>query len=241
MMRPYVIINCAMSADGKIALPSRRQTRISCDEDIERVQRLRSSCDAILVGIGTVLQDDPGLLVKEKYLKRQELPLRIVLDSRGRTPPSAKVVSAGARTLIVTTEAAERRDWGGGVEQLRLGPGPRVPLPPLLDELARRGVRRLLVEGGEEVIGSFVAGRLFDRFIIYIGSVVLGGHGPTPAGGEGAASLEEATRLKLLKVRRLGDGVLLEYEPAPQGNVVGRETVSETDSRPPRGRGPIRR
>ncbi|MGQ9582097.1 MAG: 2,5-diamino-6-(ribosylamino)-4(3H)-pyrimidinone 5'-phosphate reductase [Thermoplasmatota archaeon] len=212
-MRPVVVVNCAMSADGKIALASRKQTRISCGEDIARVQRLRASCDAILVGIGTVLQDDPSLLVKEALVKRAGQPLRVVLDSRGRTPPGARVLSPEARTIVAATDSAREVAPASNVELLRLGPGPRVPLSPLLDELGRRGVRRLLVEGGEEVIGSFVAERLFDRLIIYVGSVVLGGHGPTPAGGEGARELDEAVRLRLIRVRRVGDGVLLEYEP----------------------------
>lgn len=233
-MRPEVIINCAMSADGKIALPSRRQTRISCEEDIARVHRLRSSCDAVLVGIGTVLQDDPSLTVKEKYVRRPRQPLRVVLDSRGRTPEGARVLSPEARTIVATTDAAPPREWGASVDVLRLGPGPRVPLSPLLEELSARGVRRLLVEGGEEVIGSFVAEGLFDRLLIYVGSIVLGGRGPTPAGGEGASSLEEASRLRLLRVRRIGDGVLLDYRPAgPAGG--GGGAAGGRESRPARG------
>ena len=89
-MPPFVTVNCAMSADGKIALPTRRQTRISSEEDIARVHRLRNASDAILVGIGTVLSDDPSLLVKEKYVRRPRRPLRIVLDSRYMEKSQAK-------------------------------------------------------------------------------------------------------------------------------------------------------
>ena len=88
-----------------------------------------------------------------------------------------------------------------------------MSIPRLLDELDGRRIRRLLVEGGSEVIWSFLKEGAVDRLNIYVGSLVLGGAGPTPAGGEGAARLEDAFRLRLSGTRRLGDGVLLVYEP----------------------------
>ncbi len=212
-MRPRVIVNCAMSADGKIALSSRRQTRLSSDEDIARVHRLRNRCDAILVGVETVLCDDPGLLVKARYVRKARRPLRVVLDSRGRTPPGAKVVSPDARTLIAVAGRPVRSRWGQNVEVVAAGPGPMVSIPALLDELERRGVRSLLVEGGGETIWSFLRAGVVDRLMIYVGSLALGGKGPTPCGGEGARSLEEAVRLRLALTRRLGGGILLVYEP----------------------------
>jgi 2,5-diamino-6-(ribosylamino)-4(3H)-pyrimidinone 5'-phosphate reductase len=212
-MPPYVTVNCAMSADGKIALPSRRQTRISSEEDIARVHRLRNQNDAILVGIGTVLADDPSLLVKGKYVRMPRRPLRIVLDSRGRTPANAKVTSAGAPTLIVMTREPSVRPWPDNVETVVLGDGGRVPIARLLDELDGRKIKSLLVEGGSEVIWSFLKEGAVDRLNIFVGSLVLGGAGPTPAGGEGASRLEDAFRLRLAGTRRLGDGVLLVYEP----------------------------
>jgi 2,5-diamino-6-(ribosylamino)-4(3H)-pyrimidinone 5'-phosphate reductase len=212
-MPPFVTVNCAMSADGKIALSSRRQTRISSEEDIARVHRLRNSCDAILVGIETVLADDPSLLVKEKFVRKVRQPLRVVLDSRGRTPVGAKVTSPGAQTLIALAAKQVNRRWGGNVEAMVLGEGDRVSIPGLLKELDRRNVKKLLVEGGSEVIWSFISERAVDRLMIYVGSLVLGGSGPTPACGEGTANLENAPRLRLNRIRRLGDGVLLVYEP----------------------------
>lgn len=212
-MRPRVIVNCAMSADGKIAFEDRRQTRISSDRDIQRVHRLRNRCDAILVGVETVLCDDPGLRVKDKFVRRVRQPLRVVLDSRGRTPQNAKVVSPNGRTLIVVAGGPVRNRWGPNVEVVEAGPGPRVSVPVLLDELARRGIRNLLVEGGGEVIWSFLRAGVVDRLMVYIGSLALGGRGPTPCGGEGARSLGEAVRLRLARTQRLGDGLLLVYEP----------------------------
>jgi len=212
-MRPRVIVNCAMSADGKIALETRRQTRLSSDEDIARVHRLRNRCDAILVGIETVLGDDPGLLVKQKYVRKARRPLRVVLDSKGRTPPGAKIVSPDARTLIAVAGSPVPNRWGPNVEIVRTGPGPKVSIPALMHELGRRGVRSLLVEGGGETIWSFLRAGVVDRLMIYVGSLALGGRGPTPCGGEGAQNLEEAVLLKLARTQRLGTGVLLVYEP----------------------------
>jgi len=212
-MKPFVRVNCAMSADGKIALGSRKQTRISSDEDMARVHGLRNSCGAILVGIGTVLSDDPSLLVKAKFVKRVRQPLRIVLDSKGRTPAGAKVCSPDSPTLIAVTGKANVRSHPPNVEVKAFGPGPLVALPLLLDELGRRGIRKLLVEGGETTIWEFLRQKLVGRLTIYVGSLVLGGHGPTPAGGKGAATLEEALQLKLKRTKRLGSGILLEYEP----------------------------
>ena len=212
-MRPHVTVNCAMTADGKIALNSRQQTRISSDEDLVRVHRLRNCCDAILVGVDTVLEDDPSLLVKPKYVKAVRQPLRIVLDSSGRTPPGAKVALPGARTLIAMAGRKRKKGWGDNVEIGVFGRGSRVSIPALLEELGRRGVRSLLVEGGGTVIWSFLRGGFVDRMTIYIGSLALGGYGPTPCGGEGVKSLEEAVRLKLTGTRRLGDGILLTYKP----------------------------
>jgi 2,5-diamino-6-(ribosylamino)-4(3H)-pyrimidinone 5'-phosphate reductase len=212
-MRPRVIVNCAMSADGKIALMTRRQTRLSSDEDMARVHRLRNRCDAILVGVGTVLNDDPGLLVKEKYVRNARRPLRVVLDSKGRTPTNAKAVSPDARTLIAVAGHPVPNRWGRNVEVVAVGPGPKVSIPALIDELGRRGIRSVLVEGGSETIWSFLKAGVVDRLMIYVGSLALGGNGPTPCGGDGVRSLAEAVRLKLVLARRLGGGILLTYEP----------------------------
>ena len=86
MEKPYVIVNCAISADGKIALSSGNQIRISCEEDIKRVYRLRNKNDAILVGINTIISDDPKLTVKKDYVKKIHQPIRIILDSTCKTP-----------------------------------------------------------------------------------------------------------------------------------------------------------
>ncbi|MFQ5884842.1 MAG: 2,5-diamino-6-(ribosylamino)-4(3H)-pyrimidinone 5'-phosphate reductase [Thermoplasmata archaeon] len=209
-MRPVVIINCAMSIDGKIALPSRRQTRISNEEDTARVHELRNESDAILVGVGTILSDDPNLTVKEKYVQDARKPLRIVLDSNGRTPLEAEVLKGDAPTLIVTSEGCE--STFGQAEVVRIGED-KVDISSLLSHLHEKGIRKVLVEGGETVIWSFLREGLVDELKVFVGSMVIGGEkSPTLAGGEGAASFEDIIPLILRKSTQLGDGILLEYE-----------------------------
>ncbi len=112
MKRPHVIINCAMSADGKIASPARKQMRISSEQDIERMYRLRNESDAVLVGIGTILADDPKLTVKESYVHHPKQPLRVILDSKGRTPSHALALNTVSKTLIITAEGHKKTyEW----------------------------------------------------------------------------------------------------------------------------------
>jgi 2,5-diamino-6-(ribosylamino)-4(3H)-pyrimidinone 5'-phosphate reductase len=207
-MRPRVIINAAMSIDGKIALSDGKGVRLSNEEDLRRVHRLRASVDAILVGVGTVLKDDPKLTVKTEYAKGRN-PLRVVLDSDGKISESAHVLDGSAPTLIVTSEESDRSF--PHAEVLRLGKD-EVDLQALLDRLGVRDVNTLLVEGGSTVIWSFLRQGLADELKVFVSSRVLGGHAaPTLAGGEGITSLDEAPRLRLDRIERLGDGALLEY------------------------------
>jgi len=206
-MRPRVIVNCAMSPDGKIATRERRQIRISSPQDMERVRALRASVDAILVGIGTILADDPHLTVKG--LPPEKNPLRVVLDSHGRTPDGARVVNGNGRTLIVTNEACTKT-WTD-VQVLRAGKDV-VDLTVVLPRLHEMGVRTLLVEGGGEIIWSFFRTGMVDVYSVYIGNDVLGGRtAPSPVDGEGFLEADRV-RMELRSVERLGDGVLLTYE-----------------------------
>lgn len=215
--RPYIIINCAMSADGKIALASMEQTQISCKEDLVRVHRLRNSVDAVLVGKNTVLSDDPSLLVKEEYLGEREMkgkrrvPTRIVLSSTGDIPLRARVLDGTAPTIIVVSEKCRLKRLRN-TELLRCG-REMVDIHELLPILSKRRIRRMLVEGGGTVIWSFLKDGLFDELHIYVGSMVIGGGAPTPAEGDGVYRIEDALLLKLRKVQRVGTGVLLSYAP----------------------------
>jgi len=215
-MRPFVIVNCAMSIDGKIALPSREQTRISNEEDIARVHELRNECDAVLVGIGTVLADNPKLTVKEKYVANPSNPLRVVLDSKFRTPDDAEVLSNDAPTLIATT-CREFRE--GNIEVIKCGEG-TVNLDCLMDLLHERGIRKLLVEGGETVIWEFLRQGLADEFYIFMAPFVIGGTtSPTVAGGRGASSADDVIHMKLVDVKRVGEGLLMKFIPSLTENI----------------------
>ncbi|RLF39048.1 MAG: 2,5-diamino-6-(ribosylamino)-4(3H)-pyrimidinone 5'-phosphate reductase [Thermoplasmata archaeon] len=211
MKRPYVIINCASSADGKIALPSRKQTRISCKEDRKRVLELRKSCDAILVGIETVLSDDPHLTIRGS----REQPIRVVLDSRCRLPKDAKVVSGNAKTIVFVGKG-KAKPIGENVEVVEVKEEKKnfLDLKEVLKELYDRGIRKLLVEGGGTVIWSFLKEKLFDEFLVYMRPVIIGGKtSPTIADGEGVESEDEMIRLRIGEVRKLGEGLLIKYVP----------------------------
>src|SRR5512136_579874 len=119
MKRPSVIVNCAMSADGKIASPLRKQIRISDEGDIRRMYRLRNEVDAVLVGIGTILADDPKLTVKETYVPHPKQPLRVILDSKGRTPPQALALNTVSKTLIITAEGHKKMYLGSHIEVVK--------------------------------------------------------------------------------------------------------------------------
>ncbi|MFW5904188.1 MAG: 2,5-diamino-6-(ribosylamino)-4(3H)-pyrimidinone 5'-phosphate reductase [Candidatus Saliniplasma sp.] len=204
-MKPKVIVNVAMSADGKIALPDRTEVKISGEEDFKRVHELRNRVDAILVGIGTVLADDPKLTVKGKFVDDPQHPLKVVLDSKGRTPKDSKLFDEG-ESLIATAKKIEREGW------VKCGEEERVDLVELMNVLENKGVESVLVEGGGEVIYSFFKEKLVDEFYVYVGSTVIGGKdSPTPADGLGAKTIDDITRLNLYDHKKIDDGILLKY------------------------------
>ncbi len=205
-MRAKVFVNVAMSADGKIALSDKTEIKISGEEDFERVHKLRNEVDAILVGIGTVLSDDPKLTVKQKFVEDPDHPLKVILDSKGRTPEDAKLFDKG-EFLIATTEGIDKDNW------IKCGEGERVDLEILMEKLADRGVEKLLVEGGGEVISSFFKKDLVDEFTVFVGSLVIGGRdAPTPVDGEGAQVMDEVVDLDLCGHEEMDDGILLKFK-----------------------------
>ncbi len=205
-----VIVNCAMSADGKIALKTRKQTKISNEIDKKRVHELRNSVDGILVGIETIISDNPKLTVNGKYVKHPRHPTRIVLDSYGRTPLDAFVLDGKMKTYIVTNEKTKTRFQNA--EMIRAGTDD-VDLEKLMPMLERRGIKKLLVEGGSRVIWSFLNSKIADEVNIFVGSMVIGGEeAPTAAGGEGACDERSIVGLKLKGAKVLGNGILLTYK-----------------------------
>ena len=209
MKRPYIIINCAMSADGKIASPSGKQLKISCEEDIKRMYELRNESDAVLVGINTVLSDDSKLTVKDKYVKNPKHPIRIVLDTYCKTPTDALVVNNISKTLIITSEKCNKK-YGENVEVILCDKDDDgfINLEKLMAILENKGINKLMVEGGGTVIWNFLKSGLADDFYIYVGSIIIGGSNtPTISGKVDDKNI----KLKLVKTKNIGDGILLHY------------------------------
>ncbi|MBO4502888.1 MAG: 2,5-diamino-6-(ribosylamino)-4(3H)-pyrimidinone 5'-phosphate reductase [Candidatus Methanomethylophilus sp.] len=208
-MKPFVRVNCAMSADGKLAGEERKQIRISSDEDIKRVKELRKNHRAILVGVGTVIADDPHLTIKNAEYK--DNPTRVILDSNGRTPDSARVLDGRARTIIATNEGCTR-EWANA-ETIRCGKE-HVDLARLMETLAERyDIDSIIVEGGGEVIASFFREKLVDEYNVFVGGLIIGGrNAPTPSDGNGWVA-DGGVRLELVSAEVLGNGALLTFRP----------------------------
>jgi 2,5-diamino-6-(ribosylamino)-4(3H)-pyrimidinone 5'-phosphate reductase len=203
-----------MSADGKIALPNGNQMRISSDEDIRRMYELRNECDAVLVGIGTILSDNPKLTINEKYVKNPSQPLRIVLDSKCRTPYDSQVVNHIAKTLIITKKKYNNI-FGDNVEiiDIAINSDGLIDLKILLDILHRRGIKKLMVEGGGTVIWSFLRLGLVDDLFVYTAPIIIGGKiTPTIADGPGIQNEDDFIPLKITSITKLGKGILINYK-----------------------------
>jgi diaminohydroxyphosphoribosylaminopyrimidine deaminase/5-amino-6-(5-phosphoribosylamino)uracil reductase len=216
--RPHVTLKAAATLDGKIADVHGTSKWITGDGARAEAHRLRSEVDAIVVGIGTVLADDPALTVRLEGRWPRE-PFRVVLDSSGRTPTSARLIRGAtpSRALVaVGATAPEARVHAlaaAGAQVVRCpGANGRVSLAALLSELFAREVRGVLVEGGAEVAASFVAADLVDRIAMFFAPLVLGGRdAPTVVGGAGR-ELKRALALDTLDVRRVGDDLFIEAD-----------------------------
>lgn len=207
--RPFVILKLAMTVDGRVALPGRRY--LSGQTALKEVHRMRDRADAVMVGVGTVLADDPELTVREV---RGRDPLRVVLDADARTPERSKVVRAGdpQRTIVFVARDADQRRVGRLREaNVLVATLPRAE-PDGLDAgaglrwLADHGVNTVLSEGGPRVAASLLREKLVDR-VAFVVAPVAGGDGPLAIEG-----LPAAIALAGLRARRLGDDVLLEAE-----------------------------
>ena len=215
---PFVTAKFAMSLDGKIASRSGDSKWISGRESREYAHALRARSDAIVVGIGTALADDPQLTARDgagNAAGRQ--PLRVVLDSRGRLPASARMLSAPGKTLVATTQGAGGLAGDGvddKIETLALLAGEGgVDMRALLALLGERGVVNVLVEGGGGVLGTLFDMRLVDKVVAFVAPVIIGGSGAaSPVGGLGAETMRQAARLRDATTRRFGaDTAIIGY------------------------------
>jgi len=198
-----------MSADGKIALPDRSQIRLSNKEDMERVNKLRKESDAILVGIGTVIEDNPRLIIKNNKILSTN-PVRVVLDTNGRTPINSNVLDDKSRTIIAVGNHFAG-EIPGNSEVIKCG-DEQIDIELLMEKLYERGLKNILVEGGENVLWSFINQSLFDEINIFVASLIVGGEKtPTVAGGPGFANKIDTLQLKLKETEKIGNGILLKY------------------------------
>lgn len=221
--RPYVVLKYAQTLDGRIATTSGDSKWISGPQEREISHGLRAACDAILVGVGTVVRDDPQLTVR---LVAGASPLRVVLDSTLRTPPSSKLLDGDATTIILTTERADpvtaRRLTRRGVG-VRIVPSDRegVDIPSALEVLAGMGVRSLLVEGGAGVITSMLAAGVVDRVITSVAPTIMGA-GTESVGELGIRRVSQAVALINRSVHLAGDDVLFAADVVPDAALLGR-------------------
>lgn len=234
--RPEVTAKFAMSLDGRIATRTGHSRWITGPEARAEAHRLRDSHDAIMVGIGTVLADDPLLTTRlpaaECGAGGPHHPLRVVVDSLARMPPTAAMLhpSTPGRTLVAVTSAAPEhrvtalRAAGADVVVVPDGDG-RVDVAALLGCLAGRGINSVLVEGGGALLGSLFDAGLVDRVEAFVAPVVIGGReAPGPVGGVGVATMEAATRLQDVETRQCGADLLIRGRLRPIPGCVDEET-----------------
>jgi len=221
-MRPYVVVNIAMSADGKISTRERRQVRISGAQDFSRVDRLKAGCDAVMVGIGTVLADDPSLTVKSeecrKYRRNQgwdDHPVRIVVDSSGRIPPEASILHKGeGKRVVAVSKRADAAKIALLEKKARVivAGEDKVDLCALMNELGAMGIHRVMAEGGGTLIAGLIEAGLVNEIYTFIGNIIIGGKdAPTFTEGEGYILESAFPRLTLREARRIEQGILLHW------------------------------
>ena len=209
--RPYVVLKYAQTLDGRIATSTGDSKWISGESERRASHALRAASDAVLVGIGTVIADDPQLTVR---LVPGASPLRIVLDTTLRVPADAQILADVAPTLVITSErsSAERRDElrrrGVGLQVVDADPPWGVGLAAALALLREAGIRSLLVEGGAAVITSFLRQRLADRVVVAIAPTILGA-GTEAVGDLSAARVSDGLHLARRSVHLVGDDVVL--------------------------------
>ena len=259
--RPFVTAKFAASLDGRIASTSGDSRWISGPQTLRWAHQNRPLFDAMLVGVETIVVDNPQLTARpEGWSGAVPQPLRVVLDSRGRTPLGSRVLEdvSSSPTLIATTSAsAASADWREAmasrnveVAALPADESGRVSLPELLDLLGREhGVVSLLVEGGGEVLGSFFDQRLIDKVTAVVAPMIIGGDAQTAVRGRGAERMRDVLRLTNMTVERLGADMLvtgypgnpereldIRIRPAGQADVdaVDQLLASQILERPPK-------
>jgi 2,5-diamino-6-(ribosylamino)-4(3H)-pyrimidinone 5'-phosphate reductase len=215
-----VIINAAISIDGKICT-RKGDSKISSFSDLKRVHKLRCHVDGILVGISTVLKDDPLLNIRfTKCISTKKNPLRIIIDSKARIPLDSKIVKTAAdiETIIAVTKSAPKIKLDMLREKnLKIiisgERGKKVNLDKTFKQLETKfGIKKILVEGGGEIIWSIIKNNLFDELIITISPLIIGGRKTiTLVEGKGFDKIKNCTKLKLSRICKKNNGEIILY------------------------------
>ena len=219
--RPMVTLKLAVSADGMIGKREGGRMMITGKAAFDRVQAMRAESDAVMVGIGTVLVDDPRLTVRHPGLEARS-PIRIVLDRQARLPPSSLLVTSARELplwLVVGPEVSpERRTelLAAGVELLDAKEGTGgLDFASVLSLLAERGITRVLIEGGSHVASSLVAGNCADEIVLFRASVVVGADGVRAFAGHALSAVERSPRYRLVEEAKVGEDRMRRYLRIP--------------------------
>ncbi|GAA2619322.1 dihydrofolate reductase family protein [Actinomadura fulvescens] len=227
--RPYVLLSCAASIDGYIDDNTDERLLLSNDEDFDRVDEVRASCDAILVGANTIRRDNPRLLVRAQQRREDrvhrglpETPIKVTFTNRGDLDPQAQFFAAGDTEKIVfcaNSGVDKCRDRLGSVATV-VDAGDPVDLTAVLAELAARGVRRLMVEGGGTVHTQFLTAGFADELQLVIAPFFVGDPEAPSFVGPGKFPHHPGHRMTVAEVRQIGDVILARYllTPSTQGS-----------------------
>lgn len=214
-MKPYVILSAAMTLDGKIATKT-GSSEISGEKDLERVHKLRSDMDAIMVGIGTVLVDDPRLTVHKVPAKKEDNPIRVIVDSKARTPLNSRILNADAKTIIAVGNNADPFKINNLSDKVDVlvtnGEKDEVNLMELMDYLKNIGVNSLMLEGGATLNFSMFNEGLIDEIRVCVAPMIAGGKfAKTLVDGEGFDKMKDAVKLSFKESYILEGDLVLTY------------------------------
>jgi len=223
--RPYVLLSCAMSIDGYIDDATDKRLLLSNDEDFDRVDAERATCDAILVGASTIRRDNPRLLVRSSERQAARIaqgkpvsPVKVTLTATGDLDPEAKFFTTGdvEKLVYCPSPAATkvRQRVAGNSTVTVIDTGPSLDLERLLADLAARGIGRLMVEGGQAVHTQFLTSGLMDELQLVVAPFFVGDSRAPRFVGDGSFPWTSDNRLRLESTQQIGEVVLLRYRPA---------------------------
>ena len=223
-MKPYVILNAAMTLDGKIATKT-GSSEISGPEDLERVHEIRKKADGIMVGIGTVLADDPRLTVHKIPSSKSDNPIRVVVDNKARTPIDFRILNDDADTIIAVGSICDEKNPDSDEDAVSRAKAisqkadvfysskTPVDLVEFMDYLYSKGIKTLMLEGGATLNFSMIRENLIDEVRICIAPMIAGGRdAKTFFDGEGFDYMKDAVKLELIKSYSCGKDFVMEYK-----------------------------